>query len=213
MNLTAATLQPSRTPTLKRFFSITGSGLIVAVALSGCGAMTAQNPSSSLKPVNAVADEQDARVILKGADVVAYFTQGKYVQGTPQIKSDYEGVTFRFSTAAHKALFDKEPKKYLPEFGGYCANGIAYGIPWGGDADTFSMINGKLYIFGGQASKDGFEVDPVGHMALAEKYWKDEIAGSNSMIQRTKRLVFKVPHYKSGEQIAAEVAAAKAKKP
>ena len=213
MNLTAATLQPSRTPTLKRFFSITGSGLIVAVALSGCGAMTAQNPSSSLKPVNAVADEQDARVILKGADVVAYFTQGKYVQGTPQIKSDYEGVTFRFSTAAHKALFDKEPKKYLPEFGGYCANGIAYGIPWGGDADTFSMINGKLYVFGGQASKDGFEVDPVGHMALAEKYWKDEIAGSNSMIQRTKRLVFKVPHYKSGEQIAAEVAAAKAKKP
>ncbi len=213
MNLTAANLQPSRTHTLKRFFSITGSGLIVAVALSGCGAMTAQNPSSSLKPVNAVADEQDARVILKGADVVAYFTQGKYVQGTPQIKSDYEGVTFRFSTAAHKALFDKEPKKYLPEFGGYCANGVAYGIPWGGDADTFSMINGKLYIFGGQASKDGFEVDPVRNMALAEKYWKDEIAGSNSMIQRTKRLVFKVPHYKSGEQIAAEVTAAKAKKP
>jgi YHS domain-containing protein len=215
MNLNVASGNPSRTSTmnLKRFLSITAGSLTVALALGGCGAMTAQNPSSSLKPVNAVADEQDARVILKGADVVAYFTQGKYVQGTPQIKSDYEGVTFRFSTAAHKALFDKEPQKYLPEFGGYCANGIAYGIPWGGDADTFSMINGKLYIFGGQASKDGFEVDPVGNLALAQKYWKDEIAGNNSIIQRTKRLVFKVPHYKSGEQIAAEVAAAKAKKP
>ena len=213
MNLTATPFTPSRAIALKRFAAITTSGLIMAVLLSGCGAMTAQNPSSSLKPVNAVTDEQDARVILKGADVVAYFTQGKYVQGTPQIKSDYEGVTFRFSSAAHKALFDKEPKKYLPEFGGYCANGIAYGIPWGGDADTFSMMNGKLYIFGGQASKDGFEVDPVGNLALAEKYWKDEVAGNNSIIQRTKRLVFKVPHYKSGEQIAAEVAAAKAKKP
>ena len=213
MNLTATPFTPSRAIALKRFAAITTSGLIMAGLLSGCGAMTAQNPSSSLKPVNAVADEQDARVILKGADVVAYFTQGKYVQGTPQIKSEYEGVTFRFSSAAHKALFDKEPKKYLPEFGGYCANGIAYGIPWGGDADTFSMMNGKLYIFGGQASKDGFEVDPVGNLALAEKYWKDEVAGNNSIIQRTKRLVFKVPHYKSGEQIAAEVAAAKAKKP
>ena len=213
MNLTATPFTPSRAIVLKRFAAITTSGLIMAVLLSGCGAMTAQNPSSSLKPVNAVADEQDARVILKGADVVAYFTQGKYVQGTPQIKSEYEGVTFRFSSAAHKALFDKEPKKYLPEFGGYCANGIAYGIPWGGDADTFSMMNGKLYIFGGQASKDGFEVDPVGNLALAEKYWKDEVAGNNSIIQRTKRLVFKVPHYKSGEQIAAEVATAKAKKP
>ena len=213
MNLIAIAHTPSRASALKRFAAIATSGLIMAAVLSGCGAMTAQNPSSSLKPVNAVADEQDARVILKGADVVAYFTQGKYVQGMPQIKSEYEGVTFRFSSAAHKALFDKEPKKYLPEFGGYCANGIAYGIPWGGDADTFSMINGKLYIFGGQASKDGFEVDPVGNLALAEKYWKDEVAGNNSIIQRTKRLVFKVPHYKSGEQIAAEVAAAKAKKP
>ena len=213
MNLTATSFTPSRAIALKRFAAITTSGLIMAVLLSGCGAMTAQNPSSSLKPVNAVTDEQDARVILKGADVVAYFTQGKYVQGTPQIKSEYEGVTFRFSSAAHKALFDKEPKKYLPEFGGYCANGIAYGIPWGGDADTFSMMNGKLYIFGGQASKDGFEVDPVGNLALAEKYWKDEVAGNNSIIQRTKRLVFKVPHYKSGEQIAAEVATAKARKP
>ena len=213
MNKTDATLQISSLSRVKRRVLLATGAAALALALVGCGAMTAQNPSSSLKPVNAVADEQDARVILKGADVVAFFTQGKYVQGTPQMKSEYEGVTFRFSSAAHKALFDKEPKKYLPEFGGYCANGVAYGIPWGGDADTFSMINGKLYIFGGQASKDGFEVDPVGNLALAERYWKDEISGSNSMIQRTKRLVFKVPHYKSGEQIAAEVTAAKAKKP
>lgn len=184
----------------------------LTVTLAGCGAMVAQNPSSSLKPVNAVTDTGDSRVMLKGADVVAYFTQGKYLQGALQFKSDYEGVTFRFSSAEHKALFDKEPQKYLPEYGGYCANGIVYGIPWGGDADTWKMINGKLYIFGGQGSKDGFEVDEARHLQLAEKYWKEEVAGSNSMVQRTKRLLFRVPHYKSGEEIAREVAAAKAKK-
>ena len=183
----------------------------LTVSLAGCGAMMAQNPSSTLKPVNAVSDADDSRVILKGADLVAYFTDAKYMQGTPQIKSEYEGVTFRFASAEHKALFDKEPKKYLPEYGGYCANGIVYGIPWGGDADTWKMINGKLYIFGGQGSKDGFLVDEAKHLQLAEKYWKEEVAGNNSMIQRTKRLVFKVPHYKSGETIANEVAAAKAK--
>ena len=184
----------------------------LTVTLGGCGAMMAQNPSSTLKPVNAVSDADDSRVMLKGADLVAYFTDNKYVQGTPQIKSDYEGVTFRFASAAHKALFDKEPKKYLPEFGGYCGNGMVYGIPWGGDADTWKMINGKLYIFGGQASKDGFEVDEARHLQLADKYWKEEVAGNNSFWQRSKRLVFKVPHYKSGEDIAKEVAAAKAKK-
>ena len=184
----------------------------LVAALAGCGAMTAQNPSSALKPVNAVADASDSRVMLKGADVVAYFTQNNYVQGSPQFKSDYEGVTFRFASAEHKALFDKEPKKYMPEYGGYCANGIVYGIPWGGDADTWKMVNGKLYIFGGQGSKDGFLVDEARHITLADQYWKEEVAGSNSIIQRTKRLILRVPHYKSGEDIAKEVAAAKAKK-
>lgn len=184
----------------------------LAVTFAGCGPIKVQNPSSSLKPVNAVADATDSRVMLKGADVVAYFTQSKYVQGDVNFKSDFEGVTFRFSSAENKALFDKEPKKYLPEYGGYCANGIAYGIPWGGDADTWKMINGKLYIFGGQESKEGFEIDEARYLQLADKYWKEEIAGNNSFLQRSKRLVFKVPHYKTGEEVAKEVAAARAKK-
>jgi YHS domain-containing protein len=186
---------------------------VALAALTGCGAMLAQNPSSALKPVNAVADGGDERVILKGADVVAYFTQGRYVQGSPQFKSMHEGVTFRFASAEHKALFDAAPRKYLPQYGGYCANGIAYGIPWGGDADTWRLIDGKLYIFGGQGSMDAFELDVAGNRKLADKYWAEEVAGSNSFWQRGKRLVLRVPHYKSGAELAQMVAQAKAKKP
>jgi YHS domain-containing protein len=186
--------------------------LLLAAALAGCSAMSAQNPSSKLKPVNAVADGGDERVMLKGHDVVAYFTQNKHALGSPQFKSVYEGVTFRFASAEHKALFDKEPAKYLPQYGGYCANGIVYGIPWGGDADAWRMIDGKLYIFGGLGSKQGFELDVTGNIALADKYWAEEVAGNNSIWQRSKRLVFRVPHYKSGEQLAKEVAAAQGKK-
>ena len=185
---------------------------LAVLALSGCGAMTAQNPSGKYTPVNAVADGDDSRVILKGADVVAYFVDGKYLDGKPQFTSKYEDVTFRFASAEHKALFDKEPGKYLPQFGGYCANGIAYAIPWGGDADTWKIIDGKLYIFGGQGSKDAFELDEKKNLALAESYWKDEIAGSNSFIQRSRRLVFRVPHYQSGEELAQAVAKAKGAK-
>jgi YHS domain-containing protein len=174
--------------------------------------MIAQNPSGKLKPVNAVADGDDARVMLKGADVTAYFTQGRYVQGSPQFKSVYESVTFRFASTEAKRLFDAEPTKYLPQFGGYCANGMAYAIPWGGDADTFRVEGGKLYIFGGKQSQEAFELDLPGNLKLAETYWSEEVAGNNSWWQRTKRLVFRVPHYKSGEELAKMVAAAKAKK-
>ena len=191
---------------------LAGIGLMAAVLLSGCSSMTAQNPPGQLKPVNAVADANDDRVMLKGADVVAYFTQGRYVQGDPKFTSRYQDITFRFASAEHKALFEAAPQKYLPQYGGYCANGIVYAIPWGGDADTWRIVDGKLYIFGGQGSKDGFELDVPGNIRLADQYWKAEVNGSNSFWQRGKRLVFRVPHYKSGEELAREVAAAKAKK-
>lgn len=186
--------------------------LVAAVALTGCSAMQAQNPSSPLRPVNAVPGEGDERLMLKGHDVVAYFTQGRHALGSGQFKSTHEGVSFRFASAEHKALFDANPAKYLPQYGGFCANGIVYGIPWGGDADTWLMIDGKLYIFGGAGSKAAFELDVPGNLKLAQKYWDEEVKGSNSFVQRSWRMVLRVPHYKSGEELAALVRAA-GKKP
>jgi YHS domain-containing protein len=183
----------------------------LTLALSGCAAMLAQNPPGNYKPVNAVADNPEARLMLKGADVTAYFTQGKYLPGVAQHSSSYEGVDFRFATAQAKALFDQEPAKYLPQYGGYCANGLVYAIPWGGDADTWTMINGKLYIFGGQGSKDAFLLDEKQNLALADQYWTEEVQGGNSFLQRSKRMIFRVPHYKSGEELVRLVAAGKTK--
>jgi YHS domain-containing protein len=195
----------------RRWADLAALALVAVIGLAGCSAMTAQNPPGALKPVNAVADGADARVMLKGADVVAYFTQSRYAQGNPQFASTFEGVTFRFASAEHKALFDAEPKRYLPQYGGYCANGIVYGIPWGGDADTWRIVDGKLYIFGGRASKEAFELDLRANTKMADHYWASEVAGHNSFWQRGKRLVFRVPHYASGEELARRVAEARPK--
>ena len=181
-----------------------------AFALAACAPLVVQSPSGKLSPVNAHAIDGNERVMMKGADLVAYFTQNKDVQGNPSINSTFEKITFYFSTAENKALFDKEPMKYQPQYGGYCANGIVYGIPWGGDADSWRMIDGKLYIFGGQGSRDAFLLDVPKNRGLADKYWAEEVAGSNAFIQRTKRTtIARVAHYKSGAELAAEVAAAK----
>ena len=179
------------------------------VVLGGCAPLTTQSPGQGLSPVNAVSEGEDKHLMLFGHDVVSYFTEKTHRPGSPAIKSVYKGVTFRFSKPEHKALFDAAPEKYLPQFGGYCTNGIVYGIPWGGDADRWEMIDGKLYIFGGRGSRDAFMLDVPRNMALANKYWSEEMNGSNAFMQRAKRLVFRVPHYKSGEELAQEVARAK----
>ena len=175
----------------------------------GCAPMSTQSPGAGLSPVNAVSEGADRHLMLFGYDVVSYFTEGHERAGSPSIKSDYKGVTFRFSKPENKALFDAAPEKYIPQFGGYCTNGIVYAIPWGGDVDNWRMIDGKLYMFGGQGSMDAFLLDVPRNMALANKYWSEEVNGSNAFIQRAKRLILRVPHYKSGADLAAEVAAKK----
>ena len=64
------------------------------VTLTGCAPLIVQSPGGALSPVNAVTDGDDARVMLFGADVVAYFTEGKHRVGDPAIKSVVEGVLF-----------------------------------------------------------------------------------------------------------------------
>jgi YHS domain-containing protein len=179
--------------------------IAATLALAGCAGISAQNPSGNYRPVNATPDAQGAALMLKGFDVVAYHTEGKEAMGSADFRSVYEGTTFQFKSAQHKALFDANPQKYLPAFGGYCANGLAYGIPWGGDADTWKMIDGRVVIFGGAGSRDAFLLDEKANLALAEKYWNEEVKGANSFWQRSKRMVFRVPHYKSGSELAALV--------
>lgn len=183
--------------------------LAATLLLSACAPLVTQSPGQGYSPVNAVAEGDAKHLMLFGHDVVSYFTEGTHRKGSANIRSDYKGVTFYFSKPEHKTLFDAAPEKYLPQYGGYCSNGIVYGIPWGGDANTWRIIDGKLYIFGGAGSRDGFLVNLPQHLALADKYWKEEINGSNAFFQRTKRMIFRVPHYKSGAEVAAEVEQAK----
>jgi YHS domain-containing protein len=199
--------RPARAASPARRRALAPLALAGLLALGGCGPLVTQSPNGALSPVNAQPGENGARVILGGHDVVAYFTEGRHRAGDPRFASVHEGVTFRFASAEHKARFDANPAAFVPQYGGYCANGIVYAIPWGGDADAWRIIDGKLYIFGGAGSRAAFELDVPGNRKLADAYWKDEVAGTNALVQRVRRLVFKVPHYRTGEELAQAVAA------
>src|SRR5258707_7869562 len=63
-------------------------------------------------------------VILKGYDVVAYFTQHKAIKGTAKYQTTYQGANYYFSSASDLAVFKQNPAKYVPQYGGYCANPV-----------------------------------------------------------------------------------------
>ena len=181
----------------------------LAALLAGCAPLLTQSPGAGLSPVNAVSEGGDRHLMLFGYDVVNFFTDGAPRAGDPAIRSVYKDVTFRFASAEHKRLFDAAPEKYIPQFGGYCSNGIVYAVPWGGNVDEWEMIDGKLYMFGGKGSHEAFKLDPARNLALANRYWKEEVEGSNAFFQRTKRVIFHVPHWKTSAELAGMVAQAK----
>ena len=113
------------------------------------------------RPWRTISDGADARLMLEGHDAVAYFTQNAAVNGSPAIKLEHQGVTWRFASEASSAEFQRNPERYLPQFGGLCSNGINYAVPWGGGGgpNTWRIYRGKLYVFGGQTARDHFEID------------------------------------------------------
>ena len=83
---------------------------------------------------------------LKGHDPVAYFEQGRAVKGSPQFTSEWMGATWQFSSAANRDLFAKEPHKYAPQFGGYCAWAVGHGYTANIDPEAWRIVDGKLYL-------------------------------------------------------------------
>ncbi len=180
--------------------------LALSLALLGQSAQAKATPSPNAGPFRTLSEGADAKLMLLGYDAVAYFTQNDAVKGDPAIKAEHLGVTWRFASEANKAAFLKEPDKYMPQFGGFCSNGINYAVPWGagGGPNTWRIYRGKLYVFGGQTSRDQFEIDTELNLQRAHQYWNDEVAGSNAIVQRVKRLVFRVPHYKTDKALQEE---------
>lgn len=192
-----------------RFFLASLMGFFMAAGAAHAQAQGQNWNSPNAGPFRLMSDGADSKLMLEGHDAVAYFTQNAAVKGDPAIKLEHQGVTYRFASEANKALFAASPEKYMPQFGGFCANGINYAVPWGsgGGENTWRIYKGKLYVFGGQGSRDQFEMDTVLNLDRAHQLWNDEVAGSNAVLTRIKRLIFKVPYYKSDAQLKEEYAA------
>ncbi len=124
-----------------------------------------------------------AGVLLDGYDIVSYF-DGAPKAGSNQYVSVYAGISFWFSSKENKANFERDPGKYLPQFGGWCATGMAYELvdsrwPSGKykiEPNTYLIEDEKLYLFynfeGYDASKD-WTRQRVKLLPKAEQTWSD----------------------------------------
>ena len=115
------------------------------IILFACFGICAQAQDSGESAQHFNLDEQLA---IQGYDPVAYFTAGKAQKGKKNITASHSGVTYRFASEEHKALFEADPAKYEPAYGGWCAYAMGYdGSKVKIDPKTFKIIDGELYLF------------------------------------------------------------------
>ena len=106
-------------------------------------------------------------VAIGGYDPVAYFTEQKPVKGSPEFQTVHRGSTFQFSSAAHRDAFAAEPDKYAPQYGGYCAYGVAKDALVKVEPDQFTIRDGKLYLNYDAGVQKKWLEDPAGYIKTA----------------------------------------------
>jgi YHS domain-containing protein len=108
---------------------------------------------------------------LQGYDPVAYFTDHKPVEGDKHIASTYQGATYYFSTGQHKQLFDADPAKYEPQFGGFCAYAVSQNRTADIGPEFWSIVDGRLLLQHNQKAVKLWNEDAAGHLKDADKNW------------------------------------------
>jgi hypothetical protein len=112
-------------------------------------------------------------VAIKGYDPVAYFTESKALEGSPQYSYRWLGANWQFASAENRELFIREPTRYAPQYGGYCADGVSFGtVTTNIDPKAWRIIEGKLFLSYDPGAADGFEKNP-NKLVDSRKHWSE----------------------------------------
>ena len=111
--------------------------LSVAVLLAlGAGAARAAEPVNT----------NGGALAVGGYDVVAYFTEGKPAAGQAAHEATWNGARWRFASAEHRERFLKEPERFAPRYGGYCAYAVSRGYTAPVAPEAWRIVDGRLYL-------------------------------------------------------------------
>ena len=170
--------------------------LFVAFVIAFTAPFTFAQPAQSTSivepsPVRAVehhdVNKKKANLAIKGYDPVAYFKEGgnKATKGKKSISTNYKSVTYYFSSESNKELFLKNPARYEPAYGGWCAWAMSNGSKTEVNPKTYIVKDGRLYLFyngvWGNTKKDWEKGDHAQLSSSADSEWKD-ISGESPRI-------------------------------
>lgn len=155
------------------------AAVMMVMGVGGCKAMMARpgrGPVPSLSTgepsgVKFLVNVDANGVALMGHDPVAFFTENKPVKGRPEVRSVYKGAIYQFASASNKSMFDKEPGKYEPQFGGFCGYAASINKVSPISVEYFEILDGRLVLQHNQKAWNLWHKDVHGNLAKADGNW------------------------------------------
>lgn len=140
---------------------------------AGAASKPASKTAESVSQVksNSVHFYTDNGVAIRGTDPVAYFQEGKPVQGNSQFAYKWMNATWYFSSAANRDLFVKNPQKYAPQYGGFCAWAVSRGYTASTDPDVWKIVDGKLYLNYNKGVQRSWEQNIPDNISSGDRNW------------------------------------------
>lgn len=115
---------------------------------------------------------QQNGLAISGYDPVTYFTYNRAILGEDEFTLKQDGLTWKFISEEHKIMFQALPKKYTPQYGGFCAKWLSSGFTSMGDPEYWLKENDKVYLFASEQARDDFESKiPEGIIQKADEHW------------------------------------------
>lgn len=86
-------------------------------------------------------------VALEGYSPVSYFTKGVAEKGDPRFSAEHNGAIYHLTSQDQLELFKKNPGRFEPQCGGWCAFGMSVEDKFPVDPTKFRVVDGELYLF------------------------------------------------------------------
>ncbi len=106
-----------------------------------------------------------------GYDLVSYHTGEKPVRGDGKNVAVLDGTTYLFASEENKKAFERDPERYLPAYGGYCAFGVAINKKFIGDPEVWKIVDGTLYLNLDKNIQSNWNQDIQGNITKADWNW------------------------------------------
>ena len=115
---------------------------------------------------------------IRGYDPVAYFKQGKPVEGQKKFQYEWNGAKWYFASQENLDDFTRSPESYAPQYGGYCAWAISQGYTASTDPDAWHIHDGKLYLNYSKGVQKTWSRSIPGNIQKGDKNWPGILAGN-----------------------------------